>query len=180
MKQTLFFMALCISQTLSAAPPAVGETAKDFQLMSLSGAPIRLSDLTAKGPVVLLVLRGFPGYQCPLCNRQVKEFVSHASDFAGATVLMVYPGPAEGLGEKAKEFAADKDLPKGFSMVLDPDYAFTRQYDLRWDAPKETAYPSTFLIDANNRIFFAKVSNSHGGRSSAAEVAAALKTPGGE
>lgn len=171
MKQTLLFLALCVTQILSAAPPAVGETAKDFQLMSLSGAPVRLSDLTAKGPVVLLVLRGFPGYQCPLCNRQVKEFVSHASDFDGATVLMVYPGPAE----KAKEFAADKDLPKGVLMVIDPDYAFTKQYDLRWDAPKETAYPSTFLIDGNRKIFFAKVSNSHGGRSSAAEVSAALK-----
>ncbi len=171
MKQTLLFVALCVTQILSAAQPAVGETAKDFQLMSLSGAPVRLSDLTAKGPVVLLVLRGFPGYQCPLCNRQVKEFVSHASDFAGATVLMVYPGPAE----KANEFAADKDLPKGFLMVVDPDYAFTKQYDLRWDAPKETAYPSTFLIDGNRKIFFAKVSNSHGGRSSAAEVSAALK-----
>lgn len=50
--------------------------------------------MTPKGPVVLVVLRGFPGYQCSFCNCQVEEFTSHASEFAGASVLMVYPGPA--------------------------------------------------------------------------------------
>ena len=50
--------------------------------------------MTPKRPVVLVVLRDFPGHQCPLCNRQVAEFTSHASEFVGASVLMVYPGPA--------------------------------------------------------------------------------------
>ncbi len=160
---------------LYAEPPAVGDKAKDFQLSSLDGKSVRLSQMTAKGPVVLVVLRGFPGYQCPLCNRQVKDFTSHAAEFAGASVLMVYPGPAEGLGDKAKEFASDKDMPAGFTMVLDPDYKFTQLYDLRWDAPKETAYPSTFLLDKDGKIFFAKVSKSHGGRTTAAEIGEALK-----
>ena len=137
-KKILSLALLCIGFTLSAAPKIVGETAKDFELIPLTGAPLRLSSLTAKGPVMLLVLRGFPGYQCPLCNRQVKRFVSHANEFAGATVLIVYPGPGDALGGKAQEFAADKNLPKSFEMVLDCDYAFTKQYDLRWDAPKET------------------------------------------
>ncbi len=81
--------------------------------------------MTPKRPVVLVVLRDFPGHQCPLCNRQVAEFTSHASEFAGASVLMVYPGPAEGLAGKANDFAADKDIPAGFTVVLDPGYKFT-------------------------------------------------------
>ena len=166
-------MSVCIG--LYAEAPAVGDKAKDFELTSLDGKPVRLSEMTAKGPVVLVVLRGFPGYQCPLCNRQVKEFTSHASEFAGASVLMVYPGPAEGLAGKANEFAADKDIPAGFTMVLDPDYKFTRLYDLRWDAPKETAFPSTFLLDKDRKIFFAKISKTHGGRTTAAEIGEALR-----
>ena len=87
---------------------------------------------------------------------------------AGVRVLLVYPGPGEKLDERAKEFLTDKQLPENFDLVLDPDYAFTNSYGLRWDAPKETAYPSTFLLDQQGKVFFAKVSKSHGGRTNAA------------
>jgi hypothetical protein len=30
-------------------------------------------------------------------------------------------------------------------------------YELRWDAPRETAHPSTFLIDLQDVIFFSKI-----------------------
>ncbi len=157
-----------------AAPPAVGEKAPDFVLKNLDGKAVRLSEKTAKGPVVLIVLRGFPGYQCPLCNRQVKEFAAKAAEFAGKCVVLVYPGPGEHLNEKAAEFVIDKKLPANFDLVLDPDYAFTKQYGLRWDAPQETAYPSTFLIDSKGMVFFSKVSKTHGGRSTVAELVAEL------
>ena len=68
----------------------------------------------------------------------------------------------------------DKQLPENFDLVLDPDYEFTNLYGLRWDAPKETAYPSTFLLDQQGKVFFAKVSKSHGGRTNAAELIEAL------
>ena len=59
---------------------------------------------------------------------------------------------------------------------LDPDYKFTNAYHLRWDAKAETAYPSTFVIDAERKVQFAKVSKSHGDRASADEVLEALGT----
>ena len=62
----------------AAAPPAgpkVGDEAKDFELVALGGEKVKLSTLTAKGPVVLVVLRGYPGYQCPLCTRQFGQIV---------------------------------------------------------------------------------------------------------
>ena len=54
--------------------------------------------------------------------------------------------------------------------MLDPGYEFTNLYDLRWNGPKETAYPSTFLIDPQGMIFFRKISKGHGGRTKAAEI----------
>ena len=54
---------------------------------------------------------------------------------------------AQDLGAKANEFLADKKLPENFDLVLDPGYEFTNMYGFRWDAPHETAYPSTFLIE---------------------------------
>jgi hypothetical protein len=54
--------------------------------------------------------------------------------------------------------------------VIDPDYKFTNQYGLCWDAPNETAYPSTFLIDRHDIIFFRKVGQGHGDRTTASDV----------
>ena len=161
---------------LAAPPPAVGQAAPDFGLKDLTGMDRRLSEFTKQGPVVLVVLRGFPGYQCPLCNRQVMEFVKQADAFkaAQARVVMVYPGPREMAQTKAEEFVMDKNLPQNFTLLVDPDYAMVLQYNLRWDAPKETAYPSTFVLDPKGMITFAKVSNSHGGRTTAAEILAEL------
>jgi hypothetical protein len=55
-------------------------------------------------------------------------------------------------------------------FVTDPDYTFTNAYNLRWDVPRETAYPSTFVMDKQRKIHFARISKTHGGRTSAAEV----------
>ncbi len=89
-------------------------------------------------------------------------------------MVMVYPGPPQNLGDRANEFLADKKLPENFDLVLDPGYEFTNLYGLRWDAPRETAYPSTFLIDRQGVIFFSKIVKEHGGRTTAAEILDAL------
>jgi peroxiredoxin len=157
---------------LAASQPKVGEDAPDFELSSLQGNKVRLSDVRKGGTVVLVALRGYPGYQCPLCNRQVQEFIRNGQAFAdsGARVVIVYPGPAQ----RASEFVADKKLPANFDLLLDPEYAFTNLYRLRWEAVGETAYPSTFVINPQGVITFAKISTSHGGRASASEILGVL------
>ena len=156
--------------------PGIGQEAKDFDLEALGGGRAKLAELTKTGPVVLVVLRGYPGYQCPICSRQFGEFVGKADDFqkAGANVVFVYPGPGAGLKQKATEFVKGRDYPAHFRVLLDPDYAFTNAYGLRWDAKNETAYPSTFVIGADRKVTFARVSTTHGGRLSAADALAAL------
>lgn len=158
-------------------PPIVGDEASDFDLTGLDGKLVKLSNLTKKGPVVLLVLRGFPGYQCPICNRQVGQFLGAADKLrkANATVVMVYPGPADGLREHAKEFITGKTIPADFHLLIDGDYTFTDAWHLRWNAPQETAYPSTFVVGKDQEIKFAKISKTHGDRSSIDEVLKALE-----
>ncbi|MCA9006683.1 MAG: peroxiredoxin family protein [Planctomycetaceae bacterium] len=155
-----------------ATGPAVGETAKDFQLATPGGKKVSLSEQLKKGPVVLLVLRGYPGYQCPICTRQVGQFISNAARLkaAKASVVMVYPGPAKDLEKRADEFIRDQSLPENFYFLVDPDYKFTNAYHLRWDAKRETAYPSTFVIGTDGKIKYAKISKTHGNRASAKEV----------
>lgn len=158
-------------------PPAIGEVAPDFTLANLKGEKVTLSAIADQGPVVLVVLRGYPGYQCPICSRQVGDLHVHAPLLKehGARVLLVYPGPADHLDEKAVEFLGKRSLPEGFELVIDPDYTFTNLYHLRWDAPRETAYPATFVLDAARKVHFAKVSKTHAGRTNAKEVLEALE-----
>ncbi len=165
-----------LAATARADAPKVGDSAADFTLKRVDGTVLKLSDQTKEGPVVLVVLRGWPGYQCPLCTRQVKELAGQAKALADskARVLFVYPGPAAKLDAHASEFFGKTALPEGFTFVTDPDYTFTNLYGLRWDAPNETAYPSTFVIDRSNTIRFAKTSKTHGDRAATKDVVKVL------
>jgi len=150
----LFVLAAALPLA-AAAPPLVGQKAPDFALSTPEGKSVRLSEAVSKSPVVLVVLRGYPGYQCPYCNRQVQDFIQKAQGFADA----------------------DKKLPANFDLVLDPGYEFTNLYGLRWDAAQETAYPSTFLIDRQGVVFFSKIVKEHGGRTTATEILDAMPKP---
>lgn len=159
-----------------APSPKVGETAPDFELKDLKGENIKLSVLAEQGPVILVMLRGFPGYQCPVCTVQVGQLIGKAEQLskANARVLLIYPGPSDGLKARADEFVRGKDIPANFYLVLDPDFKFTNQYGLRWKATGETSYPSTFVLDCERKVLFAKISRSHGGRAKVDDVLAAL------
>ena len=164
----------------AAAIPAVGEVAPSFALSSIAGDTVRLADVLAAGPVVLVMLRGWPGYQCPFCTRQFADFLANAEALKARSgrVVFVYPGPGDGLAGHAAAFTSGKDLPAHFTFLLDPDYAFTNAYGLRWDAPKETAYPTTFVLDARGRVTFVRTSREHGGRVPVADVLTALAAAG--
>ncbi|WP_246112854.1 redoxin family protein [Allorhodopirellula solitaria] len=158
---------------------AEGQTAKDFTLPAVAGelsGDVKFSEVNEKGPVVVVVLRGYPGYQCPACSAQVADLVKHADQFAekGVRVLLVYPGDESQLAKHADEFLHGTKLPRPMTFLLDPGYQFTNAYGLRWDAPRETAYPSTIVVDRSGKISFMNVSNSHRGRVKADDVLAAL------
>ena len=167
------------SPSAAAGIPKVWDKTPDFTLQTLDDQTVRLGELTAKEKVVLVVLRGWPGYQCPVCDRQVQDFIKSASDFAEAKarVVFVYPGPADDLKAQVKEFAEwrGKQWPKDFLYVMDPDYPVVNAYGLKWNAPKETAYPSSFVLDRQGIVRFAKIGKSHGDRTKAADVLAELK-----
>lgn len=173
----LFSVAATKARGDETAPPAVGKKAPDFELETLDGKKHKLSRLVKEGPVVLLMLRGYPTYQCPLCTRQMADFLNSAEAFAdqGATVVFVYPDTKDGVAEHAQEFIKGKKFPKNFLFLLDPDFKFTNSYGLRWDAPKETSYPSTFIVDGDQKVTFAKISKTHGGRTKAKDILGELK-----
>ena len=179
MKRTIFLILIFISIQLFAqnfSKTAVGEKAADFKLKTIQGNDIQLSELLKSNPVVLIVLRGWPGYQCPICTKQVGGLISDSDKFSElkTVVLMVYPGPSAELQNHAKEFTEDFKFPDNFYFAIDPDYSMINKYGLRWNAEKETAYPSSFVISKNGEIVFSKVSTTHGDRADNEDIFEAL------
>jgi peroxiredoxin Q/BCP len=160
---------------ISSAPPAIGDKAPDFTLPGVDGTDVKLSAELQRGPVVLILLRGWPGYQCPFCVRQYGDFIRHGDELAsaGARVIWVYPGLAD-VQQRAAAFAAGAAAPSHFRLALDASFAFTNAYHLRWDAKNETTYPSTFVIDKRGVIRWAQISRTHDGRALATDVLTAL------
>jgi thioredoxin-dependent peroxiredoxin len=180
LNHALLFSLLFVPGSVTNAQtqtPAKGQTAPDFTLSTLSGTRVRLSNQASKGTTVLVILRGYPGYQCPFCQKQAHDFIAHASDFAKkkTSVLLVYPGPPAELDRRAKEFLEKQaSLPDNVTLVTDLDYQVTNLYGLRWNALQETVYPSTFLLDKKRVVMYEKISHSHGDRATASEVLAEI------
>lgn len=169
----VILFAFFISRVSFAQTPAIGAKAPDFTLSTPSGKVVTMSSARAGERLVLVVLRGYPGYDCPFCVQQVHDFIVHGAEFAakGTRVLLVYPGPPAALDQHAKAFLEKQaNLPDNVILVTDPDYKITNLYGLRWDAPHETAYPSTFILDKNGIVVFEKISHGHGDRLSAQEA----------
>ena len=186
---------LAFAQT-TGVTPGVGAKAPDFTLKSLDGKPVSLNALLAKGDVALVFLRGYPGYQCPYCQKQVHAFVDDTARFSAHSIqiLLIYPGettttkmskdaaaPVETapLDQRGTEFlnkSRDKTgaLPANVHFVTDPDFKVVTLYGLRWDAPHETAYPSTFLLShEGGAVLYRKISHTHGDRATTEEILAA-------
>ncbi len=178
LRRLLSLPALVIALTVSAlaATPGVADHAPDFTLPTPGGATLQLSSLATQGRVILIVLRGYPGYQCPYSLQQFNDFQQNAAQFAalGTQILFVYPGPSSNLASEATDFAPINALPSNVHLVIDPDFAVTNLYGLRWNAPSETAYPSTFIIEKDSSVYSVKVGNSHGDHPTAADTLAAV------
>jgi peroxiredoxin len=171
--------SLFLGVSAFAQTPAMGAKAPDFTLPTPTGKNVTLSAEQGGHPLVLVILRGFPGYQCPYCVKQVHDFADHASGFKAKNtrVLLVYPGPPADLDQHAKEFLEKQaELPSNVVLVTDPDYKVTNLYGLRWDAPHETAFPSTFILDKKGMVVFETISHSHGDRLSAQDALDHLST----
>jgi peroxiredoxin len=160
------------------SPLDVGDRAIDFELPIVGGEGlISLSDEYKKGGVVVIVLRGYPGYHCPICTQQLGSLANRAQTLAQEThrVILVYPGEKTSLEKHAKQFMGSRRLRDPLVIVRDDGMEMVAQWGLRWNKRKETAYPAAYIIDRNGRVRWKKVSKTHAGRSSVQEILRELR-----
>jgi peroxiredoxin len=162
-----------------------GDLAPDFQLPDARGGSVRLGELAAAGPVVLIFYRGS---WCPYCNLQLDAFRRSVDELnaAGASLVAVSPEVPDGSiparERPALPFPVLTDLGNevageyGLTFSLDPagrdllrsigiDLASINR-DPRWELPAA----ATYVVDRSLEIVFAAVSADYRWRVGPAEV----------
>jgi peroxiredoxin len=167
----------------------VGDRAPDFELANATGKTVKLSELTARGPVVLTWYRG--GW-CPYCNVALRGFQKTLAEFraAGATLVALSPEmPDNSLSTAEKnhlefEVLSDRNLKVAHAYKVAykiPD-VITAQFKGRLDLAKHNGSASselplgaTYLIDRRGVIRYAFIDADYRKRAEPAAVLAILR-----
>ena len=116
---------------------AVGESAPDFQLAGLDGAPLKLADLHGQ-PAVLIFWTAW----CPVCKEEAPQFNALAAKYAPRGVRVVGINIQDSL---ARTQGGVKEFGIQYRVVRDPDASVTRRY-------KVTGTPTIIFLDRNGVV----------------------------
>ena len=136
----------------------IGSEAPDFTLLESPGKTVTLSDEVQKGPVVLVF---YPADFTSVCQEELCRFRDVLTDYnnMGATVLGI---SVDGLfSHKAFKEANDIDFP----LLSDWNKTVIKAYDIvleEFVGMKEVAKRSVFVIDTDQTIVYAWVSENPG------------------
>ena len=115
---------------------AVGEQAPDFVIKDASGKIVKLSDLTAKGPVLVRLTCG-----CSGCDKELAYFqqIHNAYKDQGLQSLFVFKEPDAKVAKYAQE--------KKINMIYGVDSKGSS-----WDVFQTKTMPTNFLIGKGGEI----------------------------
>ena len=165
--------------------------APDFSLPNVRGEEVRLSQLLAKGPVVLTFYRG--GW-CPYCNLQLRAYQRVLPEIRalGASLVAISPElPNKSLStaeKNALEFEVLSDVAddagRAYRLVFEFSEALKQVYlasgnDLsQWNADHEwhLPIPATYVIERNGRVKLAFVDPEYRHRLEPADIISTLRT----
>jgi peroxiredoxin len=105
----LLFLAL----TVPAAALEYGDTAPDFELLSLTGDTVKLSQY--EGKIVVLKLATT---WCPTCKQQMEE-IGKLAEFLNNNEIVVLDVFLQDTKAMVDEYLSGKALPKNFTALLD-------------------------------------------------------------
>jgi peroxiredoxin len=126
-------------------------TVSDLQFVDSDGNTVRLDQFKGKKNVLLVFTRGFSGQLCPFCTTQTSRLIANYDQFTkrDAEVLLVYPGSKEQLPmfmQASIETSGSESFP--FPVLLDEDLAAVNRLGIA----AQLAFPSTFIIDKQNKV----------------------------
>lgn len=119
----------------------VGDLAPDFELVTMEGQTVRLSDY--RGQRVFI---NFWATWCPPCRAEMPDMQNlYEEQEVPIEILAVNLTPTEQNEENIVDFVADFGLT--FPILMDTDSEVANQY-------KVQAYPTSYMVDSEGRISF--------------------------
>ncbi len=116
---------------------AIGDTAPNFQLASIGGAPISLADLRGQ-PAVLVFWTAW----CPVCKEEAPQFNQLAAQYEPRGVRVLGINIQDSL---ARTESGIKDFGIRYAVVRDADAAVARLY-------KVTGTPTIVILDRQSTV----------------------------
>ncbi|MCF6138430.1 peroxiredoxin family protein [Pseudalkalibacillus berkeleyi] len=116
-----------------------GQIAPDFELQTIDGETVQLSDYRGKRVIV-----NFWATWCPPCRAEIPDF-QKLYENKDVEILAVNLTETEESIDKVKEFI--KEFGMTFPVVIDESSNVSDTYQVR-------AYPTSYMIDSNGRIQF--------------------------
>ena len=137
-----------------------------------------LAQYRGKKKVVLIVLRGMQkserGAFCPSCLAQTSSLMVKRAEFTrrGAELLVVFPGPADRLGEFLAKASKQTpgEPPRAFQMLIDTECRACARLGIRDDLAK----PSTYILDTHGNLVYAYVGETSTDRPSVKAILAQI------
>jgi len=119
----------------------IGDLAPDFELVTMDGETVRLSDYRGERVFV-----NFWATWCPPCRAEMPDMQKlYAEQEVPVEILAVNLTETEGNEENVVDFIADYGLT--FPILMDRDSEVSDKY-------KVQAYPTSYMIDSKGRISF--------------------------
>jgi len=116
---------------------AIGDTAPDFQLASIGGAPISLADLRGR-PAVLVFWTAW----CPVCREEAPHFNELAAQYESLGVRVLGINIQDSL---ARTESGIKDFGIRYAVVRDADAGVARLY-------KVSGTPTIVFLDRQGTV----------------------------
>ncbi|MBT7409045.1 MAG: AhpC/TSA family protein [Methylococcales bacterium] len=168
----------------------VGSNAPDFTLPSTQGDAVKLSELLAKGPVVISFFRG--GW-CPFCNLEFKALMDKLPEIeaCNATLVTISPETMENSKATVEKFSLTYTVLSDVGNVIAKEYGLLmtvsedmRPLYLEWgiDVPTangddtyELPVPATYIIGNDGVVKYAYINKNYTSRMQPEEIIEKLK-----
>ncbi|WP_416210426.1 peroxiredoxin [Frankia sp. Cr1] len=121
----------------------IGDHVADLSGVDETGGPFRLSDLLAKGPLVMFF---YPAAMSPGCTKESCHFRDLAGEFAALGVNIV--GVSADTVDKQAAFSAEHSL--GFPLIADTDRTIAAAFGVRRRLGPNKR--STFVVDTDGTV----------------------------
>lgn len=115
----------------------VGKLAPDFELETLTGETVRLSDYRGK-PIIV----NFWATWCPPCRAEIPDFQKLYNNH-DVVILAVNLTQSEKSEDRVREFVNDFEMT--FPILMDEQADVSTVYQVQ-------AYPTSYMIDSNGHI----------------------------